>query len=393
MIGSSFRFRLPVMAFVAVVAALLVLVSPAAASGRQPDVQPQSPGTEACFACHQQPAVPHTLPSGQMFDVTIDPAAFAQSAHGRINLACTTCHTRITSYPHPQKEGVFDQRDYVLYYRETCRECHLAQFEAQLDSAHALALQEGNTNAPGCSDCHDPHTQPNLDVQDGRLTAGHGALVAETCAQCHNAIFEQYRDSVHGAAVVNEGNPDTPSCTDCHGIHTIEDPTTAQFRLRSPQMCANCHTDESVMSRYGLSTAVLDTYVADFHGTTVTLFERTHPDEPTNKAVCYDCHGIHDIAAVDDPVKGLQIQENMLISCQRCHPDASENFPASWMSHYIPDPQRTPLVYYVRLFYMIFIPAVLGGMGLFVLTDVYHRTVVSRRRREDAGENGGTGHE
>ena len=53
------------------------------------------------------------------------------------------------------------------------------------------------------------------------------------------------------------------------------------------------------MQKYGISTEVFNTYVADFHGTTVTLFERQHPDQPTNKAVCTDCHGVHDIQARD----------------------------------------------------------------------------------------------
>ena len=41
---------------------------------------------------------------------------------------------------------------------------------------------------------------------------------------------------------------------------------------------------------------VLNTYVADFHGTTVVLFDKTFPDQPTNKPVCTDCHGFHDVA-------------------------------------------------------------------------------------------------
>jgi predicted CXXCH cytochrome family protein len=384
MIGSFLRSRTPVWMLATVVVlllGLLVIVSPAAASNPLPGEQPQAPGTEACLACHQQPAVPHTLPNGQLLDVTIDGEVYAASAHGQVNLACTTCHTQITGYPHPQKDGVHDLRDYSIFYRDTCAQCHATQFEEQSDSVHALALQEGNRNAPVCSDCHDPHTQPALDMEDGQLGVGHGAMIAQTCAQCHNAIFEEYSESVHGAGVIGQRNPDTPTCTDCHGVHTIGDATAAQFRLQSPQMCAECHTDAEVMGRYGLSTAVLDTYVSDFHGTTVTLFERTHPDQPTNKAVCFDCHGVHDIAAVDDPDKGLQIRENMLISCQRCHPDASENFPDTWMSHYIPDRQNTPLVYYVQLFYRIFIPTVLGGMGLFVLTDIFHKTGITRRRK------------
>ncbi|MCJ7695291.1 MAG: hypothetical protein MUO40_07665, partial [Anaerolineaceae bacterium] len=164
-------------------------------------------------------------------------------------------------------------------------------------------------------------------------------------------------------------NTDAPSCIDCHGVHNIEDPTTNEFRLNSPQICAKCHTDPEVMDEYDISTDVLDTYVADFHGTTVTLFEKQTPDAETNKPVCYDCHGIHDIKRADDPDKGLQVRENLLVRCQVCHPDATINFPDAWLSHYIPSAEKTPLVYYVNLFYMILIPVVLGGMGLLVVLD------------------------
>ena len=88
------------------------------------------------------------------------------------------------------------------------------------------------------------------------------------------------------------------------------------------------------------STQVLDTYVADFHGTTVTLFEKQSPDAETNKPVCFDCHGVHDIRRTDDPEKGLQMRENLLARCQVCHPDATSNFPDAWLSHYIPPPRR-----------------------------------------------------
>ncbi|MCX8023990.1 MAG: hypothetical protein N3A60_02175 [Thermanaerothrix sp.] len=138
------------------------------------------------------------------------------------------------------------------------------------------------------------------------------------------------------------------------------------------------------MSKYGLSTQVLNTYVADFHGTTVVLFEKTDPDQETNKPVCYDCHGVHDIRRVDDPQKGIAIKENLLKTCQRCHPDATTNFPDSWLGHYIPSPDRYPLVYYVNLFYKFFIPTVLGGMAIFVASDVYYR-LWGRRRRQGGG--------
>jgi hypothetical protein len=134
------------------------------------------------------------------------------------------------------------------------------------------------------------------------------------------------------------------------------------------------------MTKYGISTNVLNTYVADFHGTTVTLFEKQSPDAPTNKPVCYDCHGVHDISRVTDPKSGIDMQQNLLVRCKECHPDATNNFPSAWMSHYIPSPEHYSLVYYVNLFYKFFIPLVLGGMGALVALDVGHTIYVKTRR-------------
>ncbi len=203
-----------------------------------------------------------------------------------------------------------------------------------------------------------------------------------TCARCHSAIYDEYTKSVHGAGFL-AGNPDVPTCTDCHGVHTIADPALTQFKLSSVQSCAKCHTDETLMAKYGLNTNVLNSYVTDFHGTTTTLFTSDNPYEPINKPVCYDCHGIHNIVSVDDPQKGLAIKENMLVSCQRCHPDATTEFPDSWMSQYTPSAENTPLIYYVQLFYLILIPVVLGGMAFWIGTDIF-RKIRTRRKTQAA---------
>jgi hypothetical protein len=76
---------------------------------------------------------------------------------------------------------------------------------------------------------------------------------------------------------------------------------------------------------------------------------------------------------VDDPKAGIALRENLLAKCQRCHPNATANFSSAWMSHYIPSPKEYPIVFYVNLFYKFFIPAVLGGMAIFVLTDIFRR--------------------
>ncbi len=134
------------------------------------------------------------------------------------------------------------------------------------------------------------------------------------------------------------------------------------------------------MNKYGISTDVLNTYVADFHGQTIALFEKESPDAQVNKPVCYDCHGVHDISRVDNPSTGLEMQQNLLARCKVCHPDASTNFPTAWMSHYIPSPQHFALVYYVNLFYRYFIPTTLGAMALLVVMDA-GRVLINRSRR------------
>jgi hypothetical protein len=232
-------------------------------------------------------------------------------------------------------------------------------------------MAAGNLNAAVCTDCHSAHTVRRLnDPNTHELSADARLWIPQTCAKCHNAIYQNYLTSVHGSALVDENNLDVPTCIDCHGVHNIENPTTAAYRLKSPKMCARCHTDSKIMNKYGISTNVLNTYVADFHGATVVLFEQQSPDAETNKPVCYDCHGVHDIRRADDPEKGLQVRENLLARCQVCHPNATANFPTAWLSHYIPSPEKYPLVYYVNLFYKIFIPGVLGGMAILVLLDI-----------------------
>ena len=242
---------------------------------------------------------------------------------------------------------------------------------------HGQALAEGNLNAPTCVDCHGNHT---IDVPGEPREK-----VSVTCKQCHSTINEQYANSVHGAALLGEHNPDVPVCTDCHGVHNIPDPRTAEFRVASPQMCGDCHADDEMMAKYGISTEVFDTYVADFHGTTVELFERQSPHEETNKAVCYDCHGIHNILPANDEHSQI-IQENLLTTCRQCHPDATANFPAAWTSHFQPSLQHNPLVYLVNLFYWIVIPVTIGGFLLFIGSDVYRMGRERRQRNQQESQ-------
>jgi hypothetical protein len=337
-------------------------------------------GNDTCLECHGKPGLTMTLDNGDVLDLYVDPQMYGGSVHGEGGYACVQCHTTVGNYPHPPFSAS-DRRDASLKLYPACYRCHSGEYEKTQDSVHASAMASGNRNAAICTDCHTAHAVRQLnDPKTHQLLPGTRVWIPQTCAQCHNAIYQEYQTSVHGSALIGEGNPDVPTCIDCHGVHSIGNPLTNAFRLNSPELCAKCHTDPKIMAKYGISTQVLNTYVADFHGTTVEIFEKESPDAPTNKPVCFDCHGVHDIARVDDPQKGLIIAQNLLARCKVCHPDASANFPTAWLSHYIPSAKHNSTVYYVGLFYKLLIPVVLGGMALLVVMD-FSRTMINRSRK------------
>lgn len=334
----------------------------------------ENPGVQACLACHSNPTLTYRFPSGEVWPLYVDSAAYAPSVHGVQNMACSACHTDIQSYPHPPLQAN-SVRSYQLTQYRSCIQCHRDVYEKSLDGIHGKLLAAGNFDAAICTDCHGAHD----------VTPAHQprTRIPRSCSKCHGAVNDEYLGSVHGEALVNEDNPDVPTCVECHGVHNQPDPTTAAFRINSPQLCARCHADETMMAKYDLSTDVFNTYLADFHGTTVTLFRRQTPDVPTNAPVCYDCHGVHNMLHITDP-NDPNFKANVLEVCRHCHPTASANFPASWLSHYEPSLERYPLVYYVNLFYRYFVPIVLGGMALFVAIDIVGRTV-RRARHNKAG--------
>ncbi|MCO6449478.1 MAG: cytochrome c3 family protein [Caldilineales bacterium] len=371
-----FLSRLPIAALTLALALLFLAGIPTTQAA--PPAQSGDPNN-TCLACHGIPDREIELANGEVMSLYVDAEVFSDSVHGQEHLTCTACHTNISGYPHPPLNAN-SRRDFQIDRYEACRNCHSEQYDATLDSMHAKLLAGGNRDAAICTDCHGSHDISNPHEPRQQVSA--------TCSQCHATIFDNYKESVHGAALFDESNPDVPTCVDCHGVHSMEDPRTAEFRIKSPELCGECHADEALMSKYGISTDVFNTYVADFHGTTVTLFERQSPDQLTNKAVCYDCHGIHNIKAIDDP-NALVVKENLLVTCQRCHPDADANFPTSWTSHYIPDKEHNPLVYYINLFYLLIIPGTIGFMIAFVSLDAIRR-IVGRifGRGHDQGHGG-----
>jgi len=331
---------------------------------------PGSPAEDnrACIGCHTTQGLATQFASSENLPLTISVASLKSSVHGTQN--CTACHVDIWEFPHPESTAG-SYREFQLEYSRQCERCHTEQAKLGLDSNHARALAAGNKNAAVCTDCHGSHAVAKPDSPRHRISTN--------CGGCHGAIYAQYTSSAHGQSLLESENPDVPVCTDCHEAHNQEDPTTQTYRLKSPKICATCHANETLMGKYNITADVFNTYVADFHGLTVTLFDKQYPDQRTNAAVCTDCHGIHDIQKVTAANSSV-IKQNLLTTCRKCHPDASLNFPDSWMGHFTPTRDRYPMVYWINMFYKFLIPTTIGGMVVFVIIDAGGRII--RRLRK-----------
>ncbi|MGE3841375.1 MAG: cytochrome c3 family protein [Vicinamibacterales bacterium] len=331
-----------------------------------PAVPSHGEQTETCLTCHADEALSVTLPSGETRALSVDADTFGRSVHGD-KLTCVDCHTDTTTIPHDAR--LFQtRREFTRAYTEQCKRCHFANFAKTMDGVHARALERGDTTAPLCVDCHGAHDVAAAAEPRGRIS--------QTCAKCHAGVAEAYARSVHGEALANEHNPDVPTCTDCHRAHDVAGPTAKSWLDRTPDLCARCHADRQLMSRYGISTAVQSTYLVDFHGKTESLRGSGGQDGTPLVARCTDCHGVHDILKPSDPDSPV-LKGNLVKTCRQCHPDATENFPSAWLSHYEPSWDRTPLVYAVTLAYKFLIPFMIGGLLLQVFLHLW-RVVVNR---------------
>lgn len=182
--------------------------------------------------------------------------------------------------------------------------------------------------------------------------------------------YGDWQNSVHGQAYL-AGDTNAPACTDCHSDPAGDEFLSAAGRLLIPERCANCHTDEEKMSSYGLATDVYDTYLADFHGTTIAYYRNQKEPEWRYEAVCSDCHEYHAVFGKDDP-RSTVSAANLQSTCQRCHADAPPNFDNA--GHYrTSGSSASPLVSVLGWIYRILIPTVIGLMLVYIGLDIISR--------------------
>jgi predicted CXXCH cytochrome family protein len=314
-----------------------------------------------CMSCHEHSII-MDFRNGETLSFTVDKPALESSVHNE--LSCSDCHPGFSPKKHPRR--IFgSRRDYAITSSESCRRCHFDKYTRTRASIHYTLISRGDLRPPSCTDCHGFHN-----ISRGSKEK---LSIAGKCRRCHQAIYDLYAESIHGRSLFDEHNLDVPVCTDCHVAHEIVNPLTLDYRRRIPEICSNCHSDKTIMAKYGLSTDIR-TYVSDFHGNGMYFDgkQRKLLLRPTGPiAVCTDCHGTHTIQKTLDTDTAI-IKANLEKRCRQCHDGAINTIPDKWLSHYKPSMKRTPIVFLVKVIYKIFIPVLVIGLLLQIVLHIWH---------------------
>ena len=298
-----------------------------------------------CLECHSDQTLVKTNAAGKEIRLFVDAAKLKASAHG--TNTCASCHADLTDQ-HPD--------DNVAAKPVNCHTCHERQTDSYGASVHGLAVQHGDANAPSCQDCHDSHeVVPPISPKSPL----HTSRQPETCGQCHDVAAADYAASVHGKALA-AGVREAPTCTDCHSEHKIESLTNGSSRKISEDVCSRCHASERLNTKYNLPGDRVSTFFESYHGLASQYGS-------TLAANCGSCHGYHKVLPSTDPASTIH-KNNLVETCGKCHPGATEQFALSKMHINLTGELRrdddvgSQVNWWVRKIYLLLIIGTIGGM-------------------------------
>lgn len=336
-----------------------------------------------CMICHDK----KDLKSKDGRAMFVNERQVSGSMHYKI--ACSQCHTGVTP---SGKERPCE----TLTQKVDCASCHAKVGEDYKQSTHGILHSKNDSNAPVCVECHGTH---NVLGRQNIASPIYPTNIPNLCAQCHREgekaavryqgeqhnIIEHYQESIHGKGLLKSGLLVTAKCTDCHSSHRelpASDPTSSVHFSNIPGTCGKCHSGVEEMfnksihvravsksdkalpvcndchtahtirrtDETGFKLEITNTCGRCHEDITKTYFDTYHGKVSqlgyTKTAKCYDCHGAHDILPVVDPKSHLS-RENVVATCQKCHPEANRRF-AGYLTHATHhDPDKYPGLFWV----------------------------------------------
>ena len=350
-------------------ATLLLLVTPVC----QAEVE------GSCTMCHKYPGLGRIeysegnaeKPSKRLF--YINNALFESTYHGKIR--CKGCHTGVDKIPHNGIPAV-----------DCATDCHIMDPSSKKSFSHKKIVSDFDNSAHGKFGTHLKDTS-DLPV----------------CKDCHNnktyhETIEKKMDSRHQVTV----------CRECHESeefvkrfyeHIIYRTTKRRTSQEVVKLCSTCQADQELMDKPGLDTVI---------GFTTTFHAKAIKFGNEEVANCLNCHAPYDLGYSPHRITSRREGKSpvnvakRLQTCSQsgCHTDASKKFAVGTRVH--PSPQQikfittaepadqasmqiiddptfqTRVIGWIQLFYKVLIIAVVGGLGLHRILDMY---ALARERR------------
>jgi predicted CXXCH cytochrome family protein len=387
-----------------------------------------APETATCLECH---GVDGVRPAGESPDgVSVYLGDWEKSVHAI--LECVDCHSSVEELPH---EGPLPRAD--------CSTCHSDEVDLYAASTHGVRAVQGDTLAPSCTSCHDPHSMRDSETPESVL---HRTRLAEMCTRCHadengaggrrTAVphpAQSYQRGAHARAMA-AGNERAATCKDCHDSHAVRranDPQSLVYHQNVSHTCGRCHTEEfkayhASVHNVGVEMGASGSPVCNTcHGehavldlgepgqTTVVASETCESchlspalarryDLPTGAVLSYEdsyhgraargglaeaagctsCHGVHKILSASDPESSTHPGQ-LVNTCRRCHADATVEFAVTYAHApgQVSAADRGATI--VRNIYVWLIGIVIGGMllhnGVLFAHDVRKRWLEHKR--------------
>jgi hypothetical protein len=175
------------------------------------------------------------------------------------------------------------------------------------------------------------------------LWATSALAAGDSCRRCHSGLqgHLQQPAAAFGSSVhMQQGF----TCADCHGGDpSSDDPKMAMSprrgfvgvprRTEIPKLCARCHSSPDFMRKYNPRERVdqYAEYLTSVHGHRLAAGD-------TAVATCIDCHSVHDIRPVRDPLAPVYPQ-HVPATCGHCHADrarmAKYSIPTNQYNEYL----------------------------------------------------------
>lgn len=222
---------------------------------------------------------------------------FIQKSVHNEAIGCVDCHQDIKDESHAEKKN---------YKKVKCETCHQEYGDLVKSDIHHR-LKGKVKNPPDCKRCHGTHEIKTVPKENN-------LKVKEYCSKCHTGLV--LANPYHAKVV--DGN----KCISCHKQNGY---TKLSQSVHKNLECADCHNyisnnlgnhPQNVRATQKADCYLCHSSIAKEHRESIHGISLSEGIDEA--AMCWNCHGSHDILKVKDPNSKVN-PKNLASTCGNCH--------------------------------------------------------------------------